>query len=318
MLFPNLNVESDFDKAFGKTMMQTTARPLNVRSRIWHTMSKKQKRDAQEYWADVLGARDRRRLSKLRCWARADYRAQVHRTTTSDGPRWDRVHRRAVTDARTGQFLLDQDVRGMTNKGLLYAKVPGGPRDIATKLCHDDPNLPATSSVPSAKPQELDVPGGASSAAAAEAAASAAGGAAGARAPAAVASSTGVYACFNRLVDSALEPPRQAHRPCAFAMAATPVVIRAQEYEAAVPMPAMPLLPHTVEAQPHRERLPATVVPYDVGCCMVARQLPKNEVRITPAAIEALDKEWDKLIKQNCWHWSSVREDDDVTREAHE
>ena len=105
-----------------------------------------------------------------------------------------------------------------------------------------------------------------------------------------------------------LEPPRQAHRPYAFAVSATPVVTRAQEHEAAVPVPAMPLLPHTAAAQPHRERLSATFSPYDLGCCMVARQLPKREVAATPQAIEALDKEWDKLIKQCCWSWSSVRE----------
>ena len=53
-LFPILNVESDFDKAFGKTKTQTTTWPLNVHSHIWHIMYKKQQRYAQEYWADVL------------------------------------------------------------------------------------------------------------------------------------------------------------------------------------------------------------------------------------------------------------------------
>ena len=146
------------------------------------------------------------------------------------------------------------------NTGLLRAKVPGGPRDIVTKLYHDDSNLPTTSCITGVKQPGLDRPGGASSSgAAAKATAVAAGGAAEARAPAVAAPSTGVYACFNRTFDSALGPPRQAHRPCAFAVAATPTVTRAQEYEVTVTAPAMPLLPKNMEAQPRRERLPQTV-----------------------------------------------------------
>ena len=151
VLFPLLNVESDMDKFFGKTREQKTTRPGNVDTIIWGGMSGKQRKDAKDYWSRVLSARDTRRLSKLQCWTRADPQARVHVGTTQDGPQWAHVHRRVVTDATTGQLLLDQDVRGMTNKGILYARVAGGPRDIITRLYHDDPNLPDTAAVPAAE-----------------------------------------------------------------------------------------------------------------------------------------------------------------------
>eukprot|EP00959_Pyramimonas_sp_CCMP1952_P093337 1953708-Pyramimonas_sp.AAC.1 len=68
----------------------------------------------------------------------------------------------------------------------------------------------------------------------------------------------------------------------------------------------------------HRERLGKSQcdgVP-DLGCCMVARQLPRREVEATPEACQALTVEWDKLVKQTCWKNSSVREYDDVIQEA--
>ena len=119
VLFPLLNVPTDLDKFFGKTREQRTTRPGNVDIHIWGSMSNKQRRDARDYWADVLAARDRRRLSKLQCWMRADYQARTHVGTTQDGPKWHHVHRCVVTDAHTGQLPLDQDVRGLTNKGIL-------------------------------------------------------------------------------------------------------------------------------------------------------------------------------------------------------
>ena len=254
MLFPIIGAETELEKVFGKTRVQTTTRPSNVSTHIWKTLSNKQRKDAQDYWAQVLAARDRRRLATLQCWTRADYQAVVLRTTTSDGPKWNTVHRRVVTDAHTGQVLVDQDVRGVTNKGILYAKVPGGPRDIVTKLYHNDSNLPD-----GVVRQEV------------------AAGEPAAPAYTVIHPLTNAYSCFTRPVSEVLEPPRQAHRPFVFAVPATASVTRAQNDEDSIPVPAMPILPASCSVQPHREKLDE-VSPYDVGCCLVARQLPKKEV----------------------------------------
>ena len=153
-------------------------------------------------------------MATLQCWTRADYQAKVHRTTAQDGPRWEYVHRRVVTDAHTGQVLADQDLRGVTNKGILCAKIPGGPRDVVAKLYRNDPNLPDLDQAAGGKPSA-----GAS-------------GSAGGKPPASACvvlpTTTGAFTCFNRKVEDVVELPRQAHRPCAFAMAATSAVTQAQ------------------------------------------------------------------------------------------
>ena len=49
---------------------------------------------------------------------------------------------------------------------------------------------------------------------------------------------------------------------------------------------------------------------------VVARPVNKAEVRTTPAAQQALQKEWDKLRAAGCWNESGVRERADVAAEA--
>ena len=48
----------------------------------------------------------------------------------------------------------------------------------------------------------------------------------------------------------------------------------------------------------------------------MARPVNKAEVRVTPAAQAALQKEWDKLRAAGCWDESGVREWADVASEA--
>ena len=65
----------------------------------------------------------------------------MHRTSLRGGPRWENVVRRVVLDTRTNEVLEDREMRGVTDKGILYGPVPGGPRDITTRLYHDDPEV---------------------------------------------------------------------------------------------------------------------------------------------------------------------------------
>ncbi len=55
-----------------------------------------------------------------------------------------------------------------------------------------------------------------------------------------------------------------------------------------------PAMPVTIGQQGHREREPATGMPYD---CAVARKVSRGEVERVPAARAAVGKEWDKLAK---------------------
>ena len=48
----------------------------------------------------------------------------------------------------------------------------------------------------------------------------------------------------------------------------------------------------------------------------VARPVDRKERAANPKAKAALDKEWNKLIAQDCWDYSSVREWSDVSAEA--
>ena len=49
---------------------------------------------------------------------------------------------------------------------------------------------------------------------------------------------------------------------------------------------------------------------------MVVRSVGRKEMLNTPKTMEAMDAEWNKLVRQGVWKWSSVREYDDVVREA--
>jgi hypothetical protein len=48
----------------------------------------------------------------------------------------------------------------------------------------------------------------------------------------------------------------------------------------------------------------------------VARSVSKREAEHTPEATKAMNKEWEKLEKQNAWVLSQVREWSDVRRQA--
>jgi len=49
---------------------------------------------------------------------------------------------------------------------------------------------------------------------------------------------------------------------------------------------------------------------------MVARPVGKAEIRTSPAAQQALQKEWDKLRKAGCWDEGGVREWAEVADQA--
>ena len=74
-----------------------------------------------------------------------------------------------------------------------------------------------------------------------------------------------------------------------------------------VAMPTMPC------ANVHRDHVVEHELPFSA---LVARPVNKAEVRVTPAAQVALQKEWDKLRAAGCWDESGVREWADVAAEA--
>ena len=49
---------------------------------------------------------------------------------------------------------------------------------------------------------------------------------------------------------------------------------------------------------------------------LVARPVGQKEINNTPAAQAALDKEWNNLAKKGAWDCPTVREWDDVSKEA--
>ena len=67
------------------------------------------------------------------------------------------------------------------------------------------------------------------------------------------------------------------------------------------------------EKQPHRDKMAPRVFPFSAA---VARPVGKQEILVTPAALEAMKKEWDRLVAQKVLDLSSVREWDDVAMEA--
>ena len=72
----------------------------------------------------------------------------------------------------------------------------------------------------------------------------------------------------------------------------------------------MPTMPCTNEHRPH---IVDVELPFSAA---VARPVGKAEIRSTPAAQEALLKEWTKLRQAGCWDESKVREWSDVASEA--
>ena len=74
-------------------------------------------------------------------------------------------------------------------------------------------------------------------------------------------------------------------------------------------VPVMPVRSETFE-----HRAPESTVFFYSAC--VARPVDRKERAANPKAKAALDKEWDKLIRQGCWDYSSVREWREVSNEA--
>ena len=89
--------------------------------------------------------------------------------------------------------------------------------------------------------------------------------------------------------------------------AAKPAALCAGAADDDVSMPTMPC------EGVHRTLIPDHDLPFSA---VVARPVNKAEVRTTPAAQQALQKEWDKLRAAGCWNESGVREWADVAAEA--
>eukprot|EP00959_Pyramimonas_sp_CCMP1952_P112606 2354239-Pyramimonas_sp.AAC.1 len=56
------------------------------------------------------------------------------------GPTWNTVERRTTYDMDSGAVIRAEDVKGVTNKEILYVRIPGGPRDITTISYYRQPS----------------------------------------------------------------------------------------------------------------------------------------------------------------------------------
>jgi hypothetical protein len=83
-------------------------------------------------------------------------------------------------------------------------------------------------------------------------------------------------------------------------------------FEASVP--AMPTICVCSSKLKHREKIPDVEHRFMQIC--VARSISKKEAAVTPEAMKAMDKEWDKLEKQAAWLIDKVREWKEVCQEA--
>ena len=86
---------------------------------------------------------------------------------------------------------------------------------------------------------------------------------------------------------------------------------REANYQKVGPPPKLPT--RRRRKQLHREKVRPIDIPFSA---LVARPVKRDEIKRTPAAQEALRKEWAKLRKAGCWDEKNVREWDDVMREA--
>ena len=68
----------------------------------------------------------------------------------------------------------------------------------------------------------------------------------------------------------------------------------------------------------HRDKLKdqSELMCFHFSNALVARPVGQKEINNTPAAQAALDKEWNNLTSKGAWDYSTVREWDDVSREA--
>ena len=80
----------------------------------------------------------------------------------------------------------------------------------------------------------------------------------------------------------------------------------------ALPAPVMPVT--YSGSGGHREHIPLTEYPFP-DC--VARPVRKKELYSTPKAIEAMEKEWERLRDLGTWDESAVEEWRDAAREPH-
>ena len=112
---------------------------------------------------------------------------------------------------------------------------------------------------------------------------------------------------YNRVIDrfatSAVKEPMKVDHPDDF-------------------IPAMPVTCNTGGShggnQCHRDKLKdqSELMCFHFSNALVARPVGQKEINNTPAAQAALDKEWNNLTNKGAWDYSTVREWDDVSREA--
>jgi len=86
---------------------------------------------------------------------------------------------------------------------------------------------------------------------------------------------------------------------------------RESDFRKVGPSPKLPTERRRRKA--HREKVMKHDIPFSA---LVARPVKRDEIKRTPAAQAALQKEWSKLRKAGCWDEKNVREWDDVMREA--
>ena len=78
-----------------------------------------------------------------------------------------------------------------------------------------------------------------------------------------------------------------------------------------IEIPSMPVISNYVNR--HRPRIPAHM---NVFNAMVVRTVKRKEMLSTPAAMKAMDDEWNKLSKQIVWDLNTVRKQDEVAEQA--
>ncbi|CAE7353670.1 unnamed protein product [Symbiodinium natans] len=88
--------------------------------------------------------------------------------------------------------------------------------------------------------------------------------------------------------------------------------------EAVKDFPCMPTVP--MSSHQHRDKIPAshalTAEQVQEAMAMVARPVGRKELLADPQAQASLDVEWEKLMKKKAWDMSSVREWEEVSKEA--
>ncbi|CAE7594010.1 unnamed protein product [Symbiodinium natans] len=88
--------------------------------------------------------------------------------------------------------------------------------------------------------------------------------------------------------------------------------------EAVKDFPCMPTVP--MSNHQHRDKIPVsralTAEQVQEAMAMVARPVGRKELLADPQAQASLDVEWEKLMKKKAWDMSSVREWEDVSKEA--